>query len=219
MKSYAAPDWLERARVAHEKRMEAASTAPPVEPVIEGRVDIRPRKCIGPSNLSSVLGLNPYKSEANLRAYLRGESSYSGSPTACQYGIAMEETAIRQYEIMRDTLVRQPESVRAFDGRLFGKADGLVGEDGLVEIKCLYGSPGHPPDIHLEVPDHYLPQIVAYMWLYRKKWCDYMSIIFDEDHIPLRAEIIRVHWSSYEDTWNDDWLPKIRGFIKSVWIL
>lgn len=65
--------------------------------------------------------------------------------------------------------------------------DSLVGDDGLLEIKC------PAPHTHIEyllnqkVPTKYIPQIQGQLYVTNRKWCDWMSY-----HPELPSLIIRV---------------------------
>jgi hypothetical protein len=55
-----------------------------------------------------------------------------------------------------------------------GSPDGLVGDDGMIEIKCPAGSKQHI-DYILNGCDDHLPQIQANMYFTDRKWCDFIS--------------------------------------------
>ena len=52
---------------------------------------------------------------------------------------------------------------------LAASPDGLVGDEGVLEVKCpVY-------KIHSEVPKHYMPQVQAEMEMTGRAWCDFVS--------------------------------------------
>ena len=55
---------------------------------------------------------------------------------------------------------------------LAGSPDGLIGEDGLVEVKCPYWQMKKGP--HQEVPDHYYLQMQVQLQCTQREWCDYV---------------------------------------------
>jgi len=65
--------------------------------------------------------------------------------------------------------------------------DGLIGEDGLLEIKC--------PLAHTHVgylregvlPPKYIPQVQGQLWVTGRQWCDFVSY-----HPELKIMIVRV---------------------------
>src|SRR5207253_3198758 len=64
--------------------------------------------------------------------------------------------------------------------------DGLVGEDGTIEIKC-YNSANHIEVLETQVvPNDHMAQIQGQLWITERKWCDYIS--FDPD-MPENAQL------------------------------
>lgn len=53
--------------------------------------------------------------------------------------------------------------------------DGLVGKDGLLEIKCPMGTTHTETLITQEVPSKYIPQIQFQLRCTGRKWCDFVS--------------------------------------------
>lgn len=54
--------------------------------------------------------------------------------------------------------------------------DGLVGDDGLVEIKCPYTTREHlRAALSREVPAEYVPQVQCQLWVTGRAWCDFVS--------------------------------------------
>ena len=67
--------------------------------------------------------------------------------------------------------------------------DGLVGDDGLLEIKCPFEA-----DIHVEylraqaLPDKYKPQVMGQLWITGREWCDFLSY-----HERMKPMLVRVY--------------------------
>ena len=101
-------------------------------------------------------------------------------------GKELEAEAMRLYEFATDQIVT-PCGFVTNDSQTAGcSPDGLVGDDGLVEVKCLKA------DNHVEAvlyhqkngrcqPD-YVQQSQGQMWLCERKWCD---LIFYHPVLPL----------------------------------
>lgn len=53
--------------------------------------------------------------------------------------------------------------------------DGLVGDDGLIEIKCPLGTTHTETLMTQEVPSKYMPQIQFQLLVTGRKWCDFVS--------------------------------------------
>jgi len=53
--------------------------------------------------------------------------------------------------------------------------DGMVGEDGILEIKCPMGSTHTETLMTQDVPSRYIPQIQFQLLVTGRKWCDFVS--------------------------------------------
>ena len=53
--------------------------------------------------------------------------------------------------------------------------DGMVGEDGIIEIKCPMGSTHTETLMTQDVPSRYVPQIQFQLLVTGRKWCDFVS--------------------------------------------
>lgn len=95
---------------------------------------------------------------------------------AMQWGIEQEPVARAAYEIAAEVEVEDGCYAMHDEIKWFGaSSDGLVGQDGCIEIKC-------PTSLtHLQwvidgcVPDEHLGQMKAAMSCYGRKWCDFIS--------------------------------------------
>lgn len=113
------------------------------------------------------------------------EGGYVSS--SMQHGIDTEDTARRWYEFDNDVEVTQVGFCLSDCGRFGCSPDGLVGDDGLLELKC--------PDAHTHVqyllsgdlPLEYKCQCHGSLAVTGRKWIDFMS--FHEDFPPL---VVRV---------------------------
>ena len=70
--------------------------------------------------------------------------------------------------------------------------DGLVGSDGLIEIKCPFTSKNHYRTlVSKAVPREYKWQVYGNMWVTEREWCDFIS--FDPRFPPhLQCSVVRV---------------------------
>lgn len=97
---------------------------------------------------------------------------------ALDHGNDWEPYAIGVYEQKFDVLVidkLEPIQHPDFDF-VGGTPDGLVGEDGLIEVKCPFNPVNHLANLRSgeQIMD-YRWQIQGYLWITGRKWCDFVS--------------------------------------------
>jgi hypothetical protein len=104
-----------------------------------------------------------------------------------QWGIDQEQFGRAAYELQQEVLVSPIGfAVHPFIERFGASPDGLVGDDGLVEIKCPSTA------THLEyllagvVPAEYEPQMLTAMACSGRKWCDFVSF---DPRLPLHLQL------------------------------
>jgi hypothetical protein len=90
-----------------------------------------------------------------------------------QRGSDMEAEAIRWYEWDQDVKVKRVGFITVDDGTFGCSPDGLVGDDGGLEIKCP-GAGVHVENI-LGMSTQYMPQVQACMWVCERDWWDLLS--------------------------------------------
>jgi len=103
-----------------------------------------------------------------------------------QRGTEIEPEASAYYELERDAEVEEVGLILRDDGRVGCSPDGLVGDDGMVEIKV--PAPHTHVDYLLsgELPGKYRAQVQGQLWIAEREWCDFISY-----HPELPALIVR----------------------------
>ena len=73
-----------------------------------------------------------------------------------------------------------------------GTPDGLIGTEGLIEVKCPYNPKNHLQNyLNGAQVGQYTPQMQGYMWITGAQWCDFVS--FDPRYPEvMKIKIIRV---------------------------
>jgi len=140
----------------------------------------------------------PAASRANLRAKLvierlTGVQEDSFKSAAMQHGIDMEDAARMAYEARTGVFVSQtglhthPEIKGTH-----ASPDGLVGDDGLIEIKCPNTATHIETLKSKKIQTKYLYQMQWQMRCTDRIWCDFVSY---DDRLPekLRLFVQRVH--------------------------
>jgi putative phage-type endonuclease len=107
---------------------------------------------------------------------LTGRAADHYCSPAMEHGIEFEPLARAAYELEKDVEVEPGGFWIHPKMEWFGASpDGLVGENGLLEIKC------PTTKVHLQylsddvVPLEYAPQMLAQMACTERKWCDFVS--------------------------------------------
>ena len=108
---------------------------------------------------------------------------------AMEQGSLLEAEAIPWFEFAHDTQVQRVGFVTTDDGRVGCSPDGLVGDDGGIEVKC------PQPPAHLKyllgggVPKDYLAQVHGSLYVTGRKWWNFLS--YSRHFPPLLVRVER----------------------------
>jgi len=103
---------------------------------------------------------------------LRDGTSYTNK--IMDKGSETEAEARRYYEIRNNCKVEQVGFVMR-DEDVGGSPDGLIGEPGLLEIKCPLSSTHIETIISGKMPTAHIPQVQGLLWITERRWCDFVS--------------------------------------------
>jgi len=107
---------------------------------------------------------------------MTGTQGESYSNAAMQWGTDQEPLARAAYEAVADVLVDEIGFVVHHTiGNAGASPDGLVGDDGLIEIKCPNTATHIDTVLIDKVPSKYIPQMQWQMACTGRKWCDFVS--------------------------------------------
>lgn len=107
---------------------------------------------------------------------LTGQPAEGFSSAAMQWGTDTEPQARMAYELMTGETVQETGFVLHPSIKFFGASpDGLVGSDGLLEIKCPNTSTHIDTLLADKVPSKYLTQMHVQMICTGRNWCDFVS--------------------------------------------
>lgn len=124
---------------------------------------------------------------------LTGQPQESYSNAAMQWGIEQEPLARAAYEFRADATVTPAWFIDHPKIAMSGASpDGLIGDTGLVEIKCPNTATHIETLIGKNTPDKYLAQMQWQMACTGAKWCDFVSF---DPRLPesMRLFVSRVH--------------------------
>lgn len=103
--------------------------------------------------------------------------------------------------------------------------DGLIGEDGLIEIKSRYPKYQVQTILDQEVPSEYMPQIQAGLMVSGRAWCDFISYsngmpmfvkrVYPDEQIIEAIKIAAVNFETKAQEMLADYKIKSKGLIKA----
>jgi putative phage-type endonuclease len=107
---------------------------------------------------------------------LTGQKGESFTNAAMQHGTETEPLARAAYEALKDVLVDEVGFVPHPTIEMAGASpDGLVGDDGLIEIKCPNTATHIDTLLSQTVPGKYNTQMQFQMACTGRQWCDFVS--------------------------------------------
>jgi putative phage-type endonuclease len=112
---------------------------------------------------------------------------------AMQWGTDTEPQARMAYEAFKGVLVDEMGFIDHPSIQYFGcSPDGLVEEDGLVEIKCPNSKTHLSTLLNGKIPTKYIPQVQTQMAVMNRQWCDFVSF---DPRLPedLQLFVVRVN--------------------------
>lgn len=107
--------------------------------------------------------------------FVSGKCEESFKSDAMNRGNELEEEARRFYQIVTDSQVNQVGFCLSDDYRYGCSPDGLINEDGLIEIKCPIISTHVEYLIKGQLPTCYFQQVQGQLLVTGRHWCDFIS--------------------------------------------
>jgi YqaJ-like viral recombinase domain len=104
-----------------------------------------------------------------------------------EFGKIREEEAIPAYEFEFSEKITRVALITSDDGRIGCSPDGLIGDEGGIEIKCPEAKTHVKYLLAGEVPPDYLPQIHGAMLVTGRKWWKFMSY---RRHFPMMVKTV-----------------------------
>jgi putative phage-type endonuclease len=91
------------------------------------------------------------------------------------WGHSYENDARIAYQLKTFNKVHEAGYIE-MDDQVGGSPDGLIGENGIIEIKCPFSPVEHLKNLcNKTVPDEYIPQVQGYLMITGRQWCDFVS--------------------------------------------
>ena len=186
------------------------------------------------SNIGAILGLNPHKTADDVmremvRAYHGAERDFVGN-AATEWGNYNEAGAIAEYQMETGNTVKETGfHIHPEHDWLGASPDGLIGDDGVSEIKCPYGQRNKVPTSFktFKEQDHYAAQVQFEMYCTGRSWCDFYQwapngsslerVPFDPEFVEWALPVLKAFHSRYlSEIDNKDHLEPKRKFINSA---
>lgn len=140
----------------------------------------------------------------------RREEGYTS--TAMQWGTDNEPVARLRYELETGHDVEETGFWAHPDIMAGASPDGLVNDDGLLEIKCPNTATHIETLRKRKVPSQYYWQIQGQLWITGRKWCDFVSF---DPRLPENAQYIRIRMDR-DDTAIKELEDEVKEFLLSV---
>lgn len=173
----------------------------PVEAAMEAWLELRRGKITG-SHFGDLMSIGRGKDEVFSQTgltYLRRVAAerfgsyYSVSARAMDWGTENEAAAIAEYSATRFVNVNAERfQFFQYTSAIGCTPDGIVGEDGCIEVKCPFDPAVHVNTLLTQkVPKDYEWQVIGHLLCTGRQWCDFIS--FDPRMCrPQRLVVIRV---------------------------
>jgi putative phage-type endonuclease len=156
-------------------------------------------------------GRKNYRAEL-LVERLTGRSSERFTSAAMDWGTTTEELARTRYELRTRNFVEEVGFLQHDELLAGASPDGLVGEDGQIEIKC-YNTANHIEALRSgQMPPEHMAQVQGQLWITGRKWCDFIS--FDPE-LPAQATIF-IQRIPRDDTYIAMLETEIRSFLTEL---
>lgn len=106
---------------------------------------------------------------------LTGQHMTIYETAAMRWGTEQEPMARLSYQSETGLMVTECGFVQHEAMPVGCSPDGMVGDDGLIEIKCPFNSQNHLQTVLDGMPSDHLAQIQGQLWLTGRRWCDFVS--------------------------------------------
>ena len=114
---------------------------------------------------------------------LSGRPKHSISSQSLTWGTEAEQFARQAYELESGLVVTECGFIPHYEFDFIGGSpDGLVGNDGLIEVKCPHDEQVHIGTWLNGMPDDHMPQVQGNLMVTGRAWCDFIS--FDPRQAP-----------------------------------
>ncbi len=144
---------------------------------------------------------------------LTGKPAESFTNAAMQWGTETEPLARAQYELKTGNMVNQIGFVvHPIIEQAGASPDGLIGEDGCIEIKCPNTSTHLDTLLSQKVPSKYITQMTWQMVCTGRKWCDFVSY---DPRLPDNLQLF-IQRIELDEEYGKKLESEVKGFLEEV---
>lgn len=142
----------------------------------------------------------------------------TGRPTeryvnaAMQWGTETEPVARLAYTLSTGNDVEETGLWLHNDIPTGASPDGLIGLDGLIEIKCPNTATHLETLVTKQIPREHVAQVQGQMWITGRMWCDFVSF---DPRLPENAQMIIIRVER-DEAYIKEMELEIRGFLADV---
>jgi putative phage-type endonuclease len=143
---------------------------------------------------------------------LTGAQAERFKSAAMEWGTETEELARTMYLLKTGNLADEVGFIQHNSLEAGASPDGLVGEDGTIEIKC-YNTANHIQALRDDaMPKEHMAQVQGQLWMTGRKWCDFISF---EPTLPANAQIF-IRRIYRDDTYISNLEIEVAKFLEEV---
>lgn len=157
------------------------------------------------SSVGAILGLSPYMKPQDVmrqmvREYHGAEREFTGN-AATEYGVYNEPLALADYEFEYEKVEKCGFFPKGL--ALGASPDGLIGQEGIIEIKCPYSLRDGGEFKSIDDQPHYYAQIQFQLYCTNRQYCSFYQW-------SAHGHKLETVWRN--DDWLDEYLPIIGDF-------
>jgi putative phage-type endonuclease len=144
---------------------------------------------------------------------LTNKPQESFTNAAMEWGVETEPQARMAYEVSRGTFVEKTGFwIHPRIPFVGASPDGLVGDEGLIEIKCPNTTTHLEYIWNNEVPSEYMKQMQMQMWITGRQWCDFVSF---DPRLPEKNQLFVIRCDR-DDPLISQIENEVLGFLKEI---
>lgn len=143
---------------------------------------------------------------------LTEQSMETYTNAAMQWGVDNEPIALLSYKLKTGNKVQDVGFVPHDTLEAGASPDGLIGVDGVLEIKCP-NTATHIEYLHAsDLPSEYVAQVQGQLWITGRKWCDFISF---DPRMPEASQLLVVRVER-DQSYIDMLEAEVRQFLDEV---